>query len=81
MSPVPQGTAELIAHIFQPSLRDSEVVSCNLRRAKKAGMERKSKNSRYNLSRSSSTNNLLFVWPIAPQWNQPTTSSNNLVSR
>ena len=23
MSPVPQGTAELIAHIFQPSLRDS----------------------------------------------------------
>ena len=22
MSPVPQGTAELIAHIFQPSLRD-----------------------------------------------------------
>jgi hypothetical protein len=24
MSPVPQGTAELIAHIFQPSLRDSE---------------------------------------------------------
>jgi hypothetical protein len=25
--------------------------------------------------------NLLFVWPIAPQWNQPTTSSNNPASR
>ena len=24
MNPVPQGTAEFIAHIFQPSLRDSE---------------------------------------------------------
>jgi hypothetical protein len=25
--------------------------------------------------------NLLFVWPIAPQWKQPTTSSNNPHSR
>jgi len=25
--------------------------------------------------------NLLFVCPVAPQWNQPTTSSDNPVSR
>ncbi len=68
--------------IFTPSLRDSEVVSGMLRGApKKVRRERKAKNSKVQFApQQFNKNNLLFVCPIAPQWNQPTTSSNNRVS-
>jgi hypothetical protein len=106
MSPVPQGTAELNAHIFQPSLRDcfdfgpivypgltswatftpslrdSEVVSGKLRARQKSKHRAQGEEPQVRFApQQFNRNNLLFVCPIAPQWNQPITSSKTRVSR
>ena len=84
MSPVPPGTAELVAHIFQPSLPGLFLFWFNVhpglnvlgyfhavpsglggrvgyvKARQKVGIERKAKNSRCNLHRSSSTEATCF---------------------
>jgi hypothetical protein len=58
------------------------VVSGTSGRTKKVGIERKVKKLQVQFApQQFNGSNLLFVWPIAPRWNQPTTSSNNPASR